>query len=289
MGKEVIANLAQRFPQLYVAPAEDAQELHRMAAGRGIVIPDANLDHFVTSDEDELRVVDTPAGAVETVFLQERHDFETFLQIVGHRAQPVEILPEVGAITYFGLADWGAVARERKRYLDAGGTDWPQEFKRLATQAQAFRCQLVVLSSGAYSNVCFKQTPYDEPEWLRLSREIRLYHECAHVVCRRKMPKNIDVLWDELTADLTGLLFATGGYDVGLAQTFMGVSSDGYVGGRLPEYLDDEQAPRIDEVSVSIHEAIEKIDAYVRSTPQQDPFEILLSLKEKPLWSGADA
>ncbi|MBR3224602.1 MAG: hypothetical protein IKF78_04695 [Atopobiaceae bacterium] len=289
MGKEVIANLAQRFPQLYVAPAEDAQELHRMAAGRGIVIPDANLDHFVTSDEDELRVVDTPAGAVETVFLQERHDFETFLQIVGHRAQPVEILPEVGAITYFGLADWGAVARERERYEQSGGTDWTSEFRRLATQTKAFRCELVVLSAGPYSNVSYDRTPYDEPEWLRLSREIRLYHECAHVVCRRKMPKNIDVLWDELTADLTGLLFATGGYDVGLAQTFMGVSSDGYVGGRLPEYLDDEQAPHIDEVSVSIHEAIEKIDAYVRSTPQQDPFEILLSLKEKPLWSGADA
>ena len=285
MGKEVIASLAQRFPQLYVAPAEGAQETHRMAAGRGIVIPNANLDHFITSDEDELRIVDTPAGTVETVFLQERRDFETFLQIVGHRAQPVEILPEVGAITYFGLADWGAVAREKANYLERGGTDWTQEFKRLATQTQAFRCQLVVLSSGPYSNVSHEQTPYEKSEWLRLSREIRLYHECAHVVCRRKMPDNIDKLWDEVTADLTGLLFATGTYDVGLAELFLGVSPNGYVGGRLPEYLDEEQAGRIDEVSVALHGAVERIASFVRDT-KQGPFEILLALKESPLWDG---
>lgn len=288
MGKEVITNLAQRFPQLYVAPAEGAQELHRMAAGRGVVIPNANLDHFITSDMDELRVVDTPAGPVETVFLQERRDFETFLQIVGNRAQPVEILPEVGAITYFGLADWGAVAREKAKYLEQGGTDWAQEFKRLATQTQAFRCQLVVLSSGPYSNISHEQTPYDESEWLRLSREIRLYHECAHVVCRRKMPDNIDKLWDEVTADLTGLLFATGTYDVGLAELFLGVSPNGYVGGRLPEYLEDEQIGRIDEVSVALHGAVERIASFVCATKQEDPFEILLTLKESPLWDGID-
>jgi hypothetical protein len=63
-----IKTLAMRFPQLYVAPATDAQEAHRLASGRGIVPDDARLDHFVGSAEDELREVQTPAGPVEVLF-----------------------------------------------------------------------------------------------------------------------------------------------------------------------------------------------------------------------------
>ena len=282
-GNGVIEALAGRFPQLYVAPAEDALEAHRLACGRGVPPEGANLDHFVTSPEDELREVDTPAGPVEVVFLKERADFETFLQVVGHKSQPVPIARTVGAITYRGLADWHKVARAFEDYINGGGADWGAEFARLAKEPGAFRSEIVVISHGPYSNVPAAETPYGEAEWLEVSREIRLHHECAHVVCRRTMPDDILPVWDEVTADVTGLLCATGGYDDSLAARFLGVAQDGFAGGRLSEYLDEEQAARIDEVAAEVHAALGRIEAMCGQEQAADPFAFLLQLKGNPL------
>lgn len=282
-GGEALAVLAKRFPQLYVAPAEGAQTAHRLAAGRGIAPAGADLGHFVTSPEDELREVDTPAGPVEVVFLHNRSDFETFLQIVGHRAEPVPIARTVGAITYRGIADWGKVAAAHAAYVAAGGDDWPNEFARLARQPGAFRAEIVVISEGPYSNVPANQTPYDEERWLCISREIRLHHECAHVVCRRTMPDDVLPVWDEVTADVVGLLCAIGRYDAALAARFLGVAPDGYAGGRLAEYLSDEQAQRIDEVAAEVFAACAKIEQACGQTQASEPFTFLLDLKRAPL------
>lgn len=282
-GGEALAVLAKRFPQLYVAPAEGAQTAHRLAAGRGIAPAGADLGHFVTSPEDELREVDTPAGPVEVVFLHNRSDFETFLQIVGHKAEPVPIARTVGAITYRGIADWGKVAVAHAAYVAAGGDDWPNEFARLARQPGAFRAEIVVISEGPYSNVPANQTPYDEERWLCISREIRLHHECAHVVCRRTMPDDVLPVWDEVTADVVGLLCAIGRYDAALAARFLGVAPDGYAGGRLAEYLSDEQAQRIDEVAAEVFAACAQIEQACGQTQASEPFTFLLDLKRAPL------
>lgn len=282
-GHDVVAALATRFPQLYVSPSEGAQELHRLAARRGVVAPDARLDHFVTSEDDELREVQTPAGPVEVVFLRERADFETFLQIVGHKAQPTPIAPTVGAITYRGLADWGKVAAARTAYLAEGGQDWSQEFGRLARTPGAFRTELVVISEGPYSNIDSRKTPFAPDEWLRVSREIRLHHECAHVVCRRMMPDDVLPVWDEVTADVVGLLCATGAYDAALATRFLGVTEAGFVGGRLVEYLSEEQRTCIDAIAVAVYRSCEQIARLCGSQETADPFSFLLNLKRTPL------
>lgn len=281
-GKDALEALAQRFPQLYVVPAENALEAHRRASGQGIAPEDANLDHFIGSDRDELREVDTPAGPVEVLFLEERADFETFLRIIGHKSQPVPIAPTVGAITYRGLADWGKVATAYATYMAEGGDDWSAEFARLAKQPGAFRSELVVISAGPYSNVPADQTPYDEETWLKVSREIRLHHECAHVVCRRTMPDDVLPIWDEVTADTVGLLCATGRYDAALAARFLGITAEGFTGGRLEEYLDDGQKARIDEIAREVHAALRQIEAQSREDAA-DPFEFLLALKREPI------
>lgn len=282
-GRGAIEALAARFPQLYVAPAEDALEAHRLASGRGIVAQGASLAHFSTSPDDELREVDTPAGPVEVVFLKQRADFETFLQIIGHKAQPVPISPTVGAITYRGLADWGKVAQARSAYVAGGGEDWGAEFARLAKTPGAFRAEIVVISEGPYSNVPASSTPYAPDEWLRVSREIRLHHECAHVVCRRLLPEDILPVWDEVTADVVGLLCATRRYDVQLAARFLGVSAGGFDAGRLTEYLDEEQRTRVDEAAVEVFEALGAIERMCTDVQADDPFGFLLELKKAPL------
>ena len=282
-GREALEALAKRFPQLYVAPAEGAEAANRAAAGRGIVPEGANLDHFITSPEDELREIDTPAGPIETLFLKERKDFETILQIIGKRSQPVPIARTVGAITYQGIPDWGAVAEAHKAYLAEGGSDWPSEFARLAKVPGTFRAELIIVSEGPYSNIPAAQTPYDEDGWVRVSRKIRLHHECAHVVCRRKLPQDILPIWDEITADVVGLLCATGTYDAQLAATFLGVSASGFEGGRLSEYLSDEQMPRIDEISREVYAALLRLEEASHGDAARDPFAWLLELKAKPL------
>lgn len=282
-GTGVIEVLATRFPQLYVTPAEGAQEAHRLASGRGVAPDDKSLAHFVTSPEDELREVDTPAGSVEVVFLAERQDFETFLQIIGHKSSPVPIARTVGAITYRGLPDWGKVAEAYQAYVAAGGSDWRGEFARLAREPGALRSEIVVISEGPYSNVPACETPYDEREWVCKSREIRLYHECAHVVCRRLMPDDILPVWDEVTADVVGLLCATGRYDAALATRFLGVTAEGFSGGRLEEYLNEEQMAQIDEVASEVYAACRCIETSCGAAEAADPFAFLLRLKREPL------
>lgn len=282
-GKDALEALAKRFPQLYVAPAEGAEEQHKLARSQGIPPNDANLDHFTTSEDDELREVDTPAGSVEVLFLKLREDFETFLQIIGNKSQPVPISRTIGAITYRGLADWGAVADARSAYVAEGGVDWPTEFARLASIPGTFRAELVVISEGPYSNVPADKTPYDEAEWLRISREIRLHHECAHVVCRRTLPDDILPVWDEVTADVTGLLCATGRYDAPLAACFLGIAQKGYLKGRLEEYLNEDQKARIDGIAAEVYGALRKIEELAQDANPTDPFDFLLALKKEPL------
>ena len=262
-GKAALEALAARFPQLFVAPAEGAQELNKLARLSGITPPDANLDHFITSDEDELRIVDTPAGPIETLFLKNRKDFETFLQIISHKSEPVPIARTVGAMTYRGLADWEVIRKE--------GVEGP------------YRKELIVISEGPYSNVSADRTPYDEEMWLHVSRGIRLHHECTHVVCRRMMPDNILPVWDEITADLVGMLCATGGYEARLAATFLGVSGRGYVGGRLPEYLNEEQLTRIGNIAAEVYGTLVRLEGLSHEEEASNPFEWLLALKREPL------
>ena len=282
-GRAVVESLAKRFPQLYVAPAEGAQDTNRLAATRGMVPEGANLDHFASDPEDTLYSTDTPAGPVETVFLKNRSDFETFLRIIGNKSMPVEIARTVGAITYRGIPDWGAVACAREEYLANGGDDWASEFARLASTPGSFRAELVVVSEGPYSNVSASMTRYSEEEWLRISREIRLHHECAHVVCRRLLPDDVLPVWDEVTADVVGLLCATGEYDAHLAALFLGVTANGFSGGRLSEYLDDEALGRIDAIAIEVHAALRDIEGMCGNAESSDPFGFLVRLKETPL------
>ena len=97
------------------------------------------------------------------------------------------------------------------------------------------------------------------------------------------MPDDVLPVWDEVTADVVGLLCAIGRYDAALAARFLGVAPDGYAGGRLAEYLSDEQAQRIDEVAAEVFAACAKIEQACGQTQASEPFTFLLNLKRAPL------
>ena len=98
------------------------------------------------------------------------------------------------------------------------------------------------------------------------------------------MPDDVLPVWDEVTADTVGLLFATGNYDASLAALFLGVTEAGYADGRLAEYLDESQEARIDEVATEVHAALSGIEALTAENGAVvDPFDFLLQLKRQPL------
>ena len=75
-------------------------------------------------------------------------------------------------------------------------------------------------------------------------------------------------------------------YDVTLAALFLGVTPQGFAGGRLDEYLDDEQKARIDEISREVYAALVKVQELTveRDVPQSlKPFDFLLELKRDPI------
>lgn len=281
--KVLMDQLAERYPQLYIRPSEHAEEDVQRAVRSGEAPLEKELSHFIGSGQDWLRTEDTPAGPVEILYLHERRDFETFVQIIAQRCRPDPIPPSVGAQTFLGLRNWKKIREHQKAYLSSGGTDWPEEIRRFAADKQKSTDTLIVISNGPYSAIPWNRTPYGEEEWLRVSRDIRYYHECAHVICRRMMPDRIRPLWDELTADLTGLRMATGAYNADLASAFLGISRDGYTGGRLIHYLPQEERQSPDKIAAEIWQICQELGAVSAEWPTEQSYELLLHLTREPL------
>jgi hypothetical protein len=274
----VIEELAPRFPQLYVAPVEGNEDAYKKAALKGEPPQDSSLSHFEGSDMDWLRVFDTQAGQVEVLFLKKRHDFENFLRCIGHRAQPVEIPSTIGAITYTNLADWQKINQGVAEGM-ASGLSASEAFKALTANPANFRIALIAISEGPNSAVPAEKTPYDKRTWLKISRDIRTYHELCHFVCRRVMPDDKPAILDEVTADFNGIVHALGHYDASLAALLLGVNESGYYGGRLEEYLTDEQKADIDEIAREAYALVMSLERDYKDLAVDDSIEAVLAIK----------
>lgn len=235
----VMEMLAKRFPQLYLKPETGVSqsELYRSIVRKGFRY-DGSLSHFTGSAADSLTREQTPAGDVTVVFLAARADFECFYRIMACRCEPVEVPPTMGACYISGIHDWSRIHAHMTAYRENGGDDPSGEFARFTAAPSNYKETILLLSDGPYSAVPAERTPYDSETWLRVSREIRKYHELTHFVCRRLFPEKKHPIWDELLADCMGLLLATGEYSVPLAQTFLGIENGAYIGGRLENYTD---------------------------------------------------
>ena len=127
--------------------------------------------------------------------------------------------------------------------------DWNAEFRRFTADKSNYQDTLIVLSAGPYSNVAAADAKMPEEEWLEKSIIIRQYHECTHVICRKRWPDKIDAVWDELVADAIGIYAAYGRFDAGLEEKGIEFSldeirrlkerSNKYQNGEASEHMDD--------------------------------------------------
>lgn len=281
-GKKALAELADRFPQLYVTPLPLNEAEYRRAAECGIAPQNASLAHFMGSDEDELSVIDTPTGPVEALFLREREDFERFLSIMRDGGRLTEYDPIVRSLELRGLLDWGRVRRERAAYLEKGGVEWDVEVERLATQTSAFKSDLVVYTDGPYSDVPAGRVSFEDDEWIEASRKIRLYHECARVVLRREEPDDIYPVWSEIVGDAVGLVATTGSYDAAAAAQLLGVTSECYSGGKLVRQLEGASIKDVDRVARDVYAVLLRVEEDASKIDSSRPFDLAVKYAHEP-------
>ena len=285
-GAVILGQLAEKYPQLYLVPGEGMEAAYREVVGKGNPPGTTSLALFHGSVQDWLRTEETPAGPVEVLFLHHREDFENFLRIMSYQCRPEKIPAAIGAMTLDGVINWQKIREHKEQYLAAGHLDWKEEWKRFTSVKGNYTDIMIVISDGPYSNVFAGDAGYVPETWLEISRDIRFYHECAHVVCRKLYPDQKDALWDELVADAMGLRKALGHYDTELAGMFLGVDRDGYRGGRLEYYVPENRRDALPRIAQYVYEIIGRIGQASADWPDTDSYDFLAYLqgRQKTMW-----
>ena len=288
--ESILKPLAEIYPQLYLTPgAEGAEEAYSRIVRRGEDAPAHSLAHFRGSSLDELTTESTPAGEVRAVTLGNRQDFEMFLQIMANRCVPVEIPATQGASILDGVVNWPRIHAHREAWLAEGGDPlgWTEEFRRFVSEPRNYRDALIILSVGPYSAVRAEEAGLAEDEWIAASQKIRKAHECTHFICRRLFPDRINAVWDELVADAAGLYAAFGRYDLALAERFLGITAEGYTGGRLENYAQGED---LRALAQKAHRTLVHLDQVIRGAGITDPYALAIRLEDEiSFWTGNDA
>ena len=281
-----VTALAEIYPQLYLTPGEEGALAYGPIVRRGQDAPSHSLAHFRGSALDSLTWEETPAGPVQIITLGERQDFETFLRIMANRCQMKEIPASQGASILDGVINWTKIrAHQTAYYAEGGDTEgWAAEFKRFTAEPRNFKDALIVLSVGPYSALPACEAGMTEAEWLTASLAIRKAHECTHFICRRLFPDQIDPVWDELAADAVGLYAAFGRYDQALAARFLGVTAQGYAGGRLENYAGGAD---LNALSRKVWQTLPHLEKCVAEAGGIPPYEMALRLeREYPFWKA---
>ena len=284
-GADAIRRLAEIYPQLYLFPGPKGSEEYKKIVECGEMPQGTSLSHFKCSDEDSLLEEMTPAGPVPVITLQERPDFELFLQIMAKRCIPKEIPKTQGASILDGVINWTKIREHEKAFREENGpdADWSAEFDRFTSDRNNFKDALVILSGGPYSAVSAEKAGFPDEEWLKLSHIIRKTHECTHYLCRRLFPDKKDAVWDELVADAAGIFAAFERFDPAMEELFLGIDGERYTGGRLENYIDGE-ADRdacLSSLAAKIHRTLAHFSSIAEKCDPADSYGFALRLEEE--------
>ncbi len=198
----------------------------------------SQTDPFIGSEEDREFTLISDIGPFAVLYLAERSDFVRFVQAIAFKSEPAEIPASTGAMTIFSVTNYRKLDEYNKWSQVAEDKETPA-----ARDASPWLDTVIVTTKGPYSRIPCEDTPFSQEEWLDKSLTIRMYHELAHVMSRKKYPGNKNALRDEVVADAVGLTAALQRYDLRLAKAFLGFdSNDAFVGGRISNYLRKDQS-----------------------------------------------
>ena len=264
----VFSVLAADYPLLYLNPDEDDFETYRRVVLRGESPEKRSLSHYRGSSADRLETLETPAGAVRSVTLGDRRDFELVVRgLMAAKSGPLEPVPESQGAAMVYVFNWPRIHAHLAAFP---AEQQNEEFRRFTAIRENYLDMLVVLSRGPYSHTDAASAGFGAGEWLDYSDTIRRYHELTHVVCRRLYPGDILPLRDELIADAVGLYAAFGRFDPDLENLFLGIRNGKYTGGRLGNYTGDPEGQ-----ASSVSCGVDRVSALVAAQRCSDPFDLI--------------
>lgn len=276
-GNDVIETMVYRYPQLTLTPAEGlSQEKCYQNIVRKGHLPSVLTHSYLSSPEDTLTMLQTDAGTAEVLYLQERADFETFIQILGYKGEPRPIPPSMGAITISNLNNWRKIQEHKSSWLKAGNENWQEEFRHFTADPQNYKDTLIIIGCGGYSSVSAKEAGFEENRWLEYSKTIRTYHELCHFRLKKLSKVQRDPVREEVMADAAGLYQVFCAYPAGLARKFLGIEAEEYhSGGRLENYLSEGET--IASARTRAETLIQELEVYFRNKEKGEiPLETLV-------------
>lgn len=219
---------------------------YQAAIRRGVPPAPASPGLALThADQLRLFLAETPVGRVPVILTASRHDFVALIRAFGHRSEPREILPSVGATIFGGLNNWDRVASLRRAWEaespKGSPAAWAERWRDIVRQPELYQDRFIVLSSGPYSGASAADVGLGEEAWTEGSIALRLEHECTHYFTRRALGAMRNRLADELIADTMGIIAAAGRFRADWLLRFLGLERYPAFrpGGRLEEYRGD--------------------------------------------------
>jgi hypothetical protein len=210
--------------------------------GRAPVMAETGLE-LECPETLELRIHSSLGGRIPVVIPDSRHDFESLVQALTARNEPVPVPPSMGACLVNGLNNWDRIASLRRRWeatpqAHREFSTWAEQFRSIVPQTHLYKDRIIILSRGAYSDVAAHTVGVEEHEWLEQSLAIRLEHECIHALTLRVFGSLRHDLLEELVADWAALIRVRGRYEPQLARLFLGLEGESSFrsGGRLEVY-----------------------------------------------------
>jgi len=272
------AVLREHLPQLRfpVRPGISGTEGYRAATRRGVPpeeIPEATGLAVERPEAIELVIHESPAGRIPLLIARRRAEFVALLQALTRRNEPEPVPAAQGALMVSGYNNWSRIGELRRRWeaLPASAREtatWNEEFQRLQGRRELYQDRFILLSDGPYSAVPAADLGLEEGEWRAISLALRRDHECAHYLTRRLFGSMRNNLLDELIADYTGMVGATGRFRAAWFLRFVGLEDFPRYrpGGRLDLYrgkppLSDGAFRVLQSLVKRAAESLERFDA----------------------------
>lgn len=299
-GGSAFATLAASLVQLNfpIAPGISQDPRYRAVTLKGEPVSDCVLATGLPLADVggiRLRLQQTMAGRIPVISVANRPDFELLLQALTNRNEPMAVPAAMGAVMVSAYNNWDRIARYRRDWLKAHPDgDWAEAFRQLIPHKALYQDRFILVSSGPYSGVPAEALGLGADEWLRLSLEIRIHHECAHYAMKRIYGFMRNNLLDEVIADYMGLMGASGAFRGDWFLTFMGLEQhpEYRPAGRLEVYrgeppLSDEAFAILRAMLIQVAANLESLRTATGNLP--DPVEAITILTATTLEQIAGA
>lgn len=201
--------------------------------GNIVTVMNENIPHgdqeikLISPEKVNIEIYNSIAGNIPVIYAKDENDFYEIVKKLIYRGKPAPNLEKTGASFAYGKTN-----------------------------------RFIVLSNKPYSNIPAQKLGLNEEQWKSFSVIIRREHECTHYFTKRFLGSSQNNLHDELVADFTGIMCATGEFksDWFLAGMGLDLYPQKQEIGRFPVYtskVSPEAAEILKKIIVKVSNNVE--------------------------------